>query len=267
MKQSDLWIPKYWKHSPMFVDQQQLIGAKAWEAWPDCNELNLLMPEGHKTLSGHMAQFYPQSDLGEDASYYEEHIFASGQIPTRAENWHDYFNAMIWLQFPQIKSAINALHVAEIEQQQEKQNRTRKRDALTLFDETGIIFVSSDESSIEALKGHEWESLFVDKRSDWWRSTSVYIFGHGLFEKALSPYIGMTANALSIQIDADFFSQDRHVQMQALDLLIAKELQQGILETPASLSPLPVLGVPGWWQDNNDTEFYNNKNYFRPKRK
>ena len=32
------------------------------------------------------------------------------------------------------------------------------------------------------------------------------------------------------------------------------------------LSPLPVLGVPGWWDGNEQEEFYDNTGYFRPGR-
>jgi hypothetical protein len=28
-----------------------------------------------------------------------------------------------------------------------------------------------------------------------------------------------------------------------------------------------VLGVPGWWQDNERGDFYENSDYFRPGRK
>lgn len=268
MKQGDLWISEYWKSSAMFSDQQQLIENKGWQTWPDCNELNRLMPEGNKTLSDHLTRFLPQSSLAEDASYYEEHIFSNGEIPTRDQNWHDYFNAMVWLQFPQTKSVINALHVKEINQQVSKKNRTRKRDALTLFDESGVIFVSRDVQLIDALKDHEWKELFWQKRDEWWQSISVYIFGHGLYEKALSPYIGMTANALALQVGDHFFEQERQLQINELDQILSSKLQkENLLETPHCLTPLPMLGVPDWWQENNHEEFYNNQNYFRPKRK
>ena len=267
MKQRSLWITEYWKRSAMFSDQQQLIEKQQWQTWPDCNELNRLMPEGNKTLSGHLTRFFPQSSLAEDASYYEEHIFSNGEIPTRDQNWHDYFNAMVWLQFPKIKSVINALHVKETELQSDKKNRTRKRDALTLFDESGVIFVSSDDQIIEALKDHQWKELFWQKRDEWWQSISVYIFGHGLYEKALSPYIGMTANALTLNVDDHFFDQDRQLQINELDQIISNKLQtEKVLENPRDLTPLPMLGVPDWWQENEQEDFYNNQNYFRSKR-
>jgi hypothetical protein len=36
------------------------------------------------------------------------------------------------------------------------------------------------------------------------------------------------------------------------------------LRATSSLSPLPLLGVPGWWPGNNHEIFYENTRYFRP---
>lgn len=266
MKRSDIWLPEYWKKSPLFSDHQALIGDRQWQSWPDCNELNRLWPEEIKTLSGKILRFKPQSLLDNDARYYEEHIYATGEIPTRDHNWHDFFNAMVWLQFPEIKSVINAQHVAEIELQIDK-HRSRKRDALTLFDESGVIFTSNDDEMIEALRNHDWKTLFWEKRTDWWRTTSVFIFGHGLYEKILAPYVGMTANALTVHVNENFFRQARCSQIRELDQLIGKQLiDQDRLQIPSELTPLPILGIPDCWIDNNDASFYENRNYFRPKK-
>jgi len=35
------------------------------------------------------------------------------------------------------------------------------------------------------------------------------------------------------------------------------------LTTPRSLSPLPVLGIPGWWSENEAPAFYDDTAYFR----
>ena len=31
---------------------------------------------------------------------YEHAVFASGEVATRSDNWHDYFNALVWAAFP-----------------------------------------------------------------------------------------------------------------------------------------------------------------------
>jgi len=278
MTKTDHWIPKYWNSSTMFSDHRQYFSqafkpsiTSSWQDWPDCNELNRLWPNSNRTLSGYLTRFMPQSSLGETTLYYEEHIFSTGEIPTRAQNWHDFFNAQVWLQFPKIKSVINAQHVEEIAKnglRHNQANRSRKRDALTLFDESGVIFVSSDEQVIKDLKNHHWETLFWKKRQQWWQSISVYIVGHSLYEKALSPYVGMTAKALPLLVEESFFDQNITSKTAELDNRIANEIKcEKLLELPSSLCPLPVLGIPQWWPQNNDLSFYANKDYFRPVKK
>lgn len=267
MKQPASWRANFTELSPLFGDLQRVIKQKNWTAWPDCADLNQLWKQEHKTRSNFPIRFVPQSSLSDQTAYYEEHIYTTGQVPTRENNWHDFFNALVWFWFPKLKAAINALHVDEIEHQIDKKNRSRKRDALTLFDESGVIFVCDDTQMTEALKEHDWIKLFWQKRNDWWLRTAVFIFGHGLYEKSLSPYIGLTGNALIYPVDKCFFKQDRQSQIALLDQNISDAmLNQNLLEVPSHLTPLPVLGVPGWWSDNNSKDFYMNTHYFRPKR-
>ena len=75
-------------------------------------------------------------DLQPDA-YYESHIAATGQVPTRARNWHDLFNALAWLAWPRLKTALNARHQAAIAAGEAK--RGPIRDSATLLDECGLL--------------------------------------------------------------------------------------------------------------------------------
>jgi len=52
--------------------------------------------------------------LLDDGLHYEERIARKGAIATRAENWHDLFNALIWLRYPSLKRALNARQMDEI---------------------------------------------------------------------------------------------------------------------------------------------------------
>ncbi len=267
MKISNTWLPEFWLRSPIFSDLEPLIQEEGWSDWPDCDALNRLWCPRARLGSGKRACFYPQSSLPVDAAFYEEHIYATGEIPTREQNWHDFFNAMIWLQFPKTKSVLNAQHMSEIWELRTHKIRTRKRDAITLFDESGAIFVSASSSLLDALRAHEWKKVFWESRTNWWEHCAVFIFGHGLYEKILSPYIGMTANTIPVLMAADFFMCDRRSQIRWLDQYLSEQIATGRqLQTSMSLTPLPVLGVPGWWPDNDRECFYENQAYFRPLR-
>ncbi len=87
--------------------------------------------------SGQRIRFVPPQD---DGKAYECRIWERGEVETRPDNWHDFFNALVWLSFPHTKNAISAAHVRAMQQPGEL--RGRVRDALTHFDECGIVVLS-----------------------------------------------------------------------------------------------------------------------------
>ena len=56
--------------------------------------------------------FVPQSDLPAGEPY-ERHIHQTGTVPTR-DNLHDFFNGLVWLQFPHTKRRLNHLQAQAI---------------------------------------------------------------------------------------------------------------------------------------------------------
>jgi hypothetical protein len=57
------------------------------------------------------------------------------------------------------------------------------------------------------------------------------------------------------------------VQLAQTDRLLALYLwDHAHMTTGRELAPLPVLGVPGWWSANEQENFYENTEYFRPGR-
>ena len=43
--------------------------------------------------------------------------------------------------------------------------------------------------------------------------------------------------------------------------------EDDLLDTTNGLSPLPLMGVPGWWGGGQDEAFYADKDVFRPPRR
>lgn len=218
---------------------------------PSTELLNTFLNTSNK--NNKLLKFIPQDqklqfpELG-----YEQRIYKHGLIATRENNWHDFFNAMVWLMFPKTKSALNAIHFHE-EAKQKDNKRSRKRDLLTLFDENGVIVIANKKIS-ELIKNHHWQQLFVHNKELWQNGEiKLHTFGHALYEKYLNPYIGMTAHAIIIENDSETDTN--------LDILISSNM---LLKDKTDLMPLPLLGIPGW-HTNQNSEFYNNQNYFRKK--
>ena len=202
--------------------------------------------------SGVAVEFVPQSDLPADIAY-EAFIFSHKHIPTR-DNLHDFFNGLCWLRFPKAKSRLNFLQAQEIASQGVSATRGSLRDALTLFDENVLLLQASDDLW-HALQVSDWKKLFGELRDEW-QSAYIVIFGHALLEKLVTPYKSITAHLYRIASDVD--AQDD----QVLDDWLASNLQPNFLATKP-FSPLPVLGIPGWWPENEDASFYTDTQVFR----
>ena len=261
------WNPDFLHTSLLFTDLITLLNNPIWPDWPGCQGMLKLLPEPIQLSSGQPLQMRPQDEsLPFPEMGYEERIYKKGIISTREQNWHDLFNAFIWMLFPKTKILLNQLHMQELKRQPGKK-RTPARDAITHLDESGVIIAYSNKQLKSALKQHQWQTLFVQSRELWWQQIGAYIFGHGLYEKAFKPFIGFTGKAYCLQVDTYFFQQDKQQQYRLLDQYLSEDISaRNSLADASHLSPLPVLGVPGWWQENTQAEFYNNQDYFRPKK-
>lgn len=215
--------------------------------------------------------FVPQENLPDGVAY-EEFISATGNVPTR-ENLHDFFNALVWLTFPTIKKQLNALQAAEIasrlaqakpDKMQGSGARGKVRDAATIFDENAALLICSDMAWIAALRAHRWRETLLEQRQAFGKSVEVFLFGHALMEKLVTPYKAITAHTWIVLADPEFFSLTQHQQRAWIDATVATRLKKGL--HTGDFTPLPVLGIPGWWE-GQDENFYGDTQVFRPPRR
>ncbi|MGE0348344.1 DUF3025 domain-containing protein [Hydrogenophaga sp.] len=201
-------------------------------------------------------RFVPQAELPAGVAY-EQFIFDTGSVPTR-ENLHDFFNGLCWLRFPLAKQRLNRLQAAQIAADGVRDVRGPVRDALTLFDENAALLQAPD-ALWTALLERDWQRLFISLRPLWAQARLV-LFGHALLEKLVRPYKSITAHVLREPVPASLGSD-----MAAWDAWLCEHLSAPLLATKP-FTPLPVLGVPGWWAANDDPAFYADAAVFRPKR-
>ena len=220
----------------------------------------LTVSEQIVTQGGATVRFVDPNSI---TQYYELEIYQLGNVATRL-NWHDTFNAMVWQSYPKTKVALNALHYHAM-QNNPSTARGAQRDAATLFDECGFILPYSNPALFELMIQHEWHELFVTHAQSWGSEINALVFGHATFENLLAPFIGLTGKCWPILVESTFFSLDLPEQRQYLDHFIAAQLHQGWLQRPRQLPPLPYLGIPNWWPEQ-DEAFYSNPAYFRPRR-
>lgn len=216
---------------------------------------------------GRPVRFVPQDQLPEGRAY-EEFIGATGCVPTR-ENLHDFFNGLVWLTFPRIKQQLNALQAAQIALAGVGKSRGAARDGATIFDENSALLVvrgdSDGQTLVAALRAHHWGEALYERRAMFGREAQVWLFGHALMEKLVAPRKAITAHTRVVVAADDYFGLAPDAQRAWLDEHVAASLASDGLST-ACFTPLPVLGVPGWWE-GQDEAFYADASVFRPKRR
>ena len=200
--------------------------------------------------SGAPVRFVPQNELAVGEAY-ERHIFGRGTVPTR-DNLHDFFNGLCWLHFPRTKLRLNQLQAAEIFAAGVQPKRGPVRDALTVFDENAA-FLLAPQLLWNALLARDWRRLFVDLRP-LWNDAQLVVFGHALLEKLVCPRKPTTAHVYVAQPAVQTFAE--------LDAWVAADLSVARLAAKP-FTPLPVLGVPGWWAENENFSFYDDAAVFR----
>ena len=223
-------------------------GVSLWEA------LNAVLPP---ELRGW--QFVDQQQLPAGMAY-EAFIRNQRCIPTR-HNLHDFFNGLIWLHWPQLKQALNALQAAEIDRQGVGAQRGALRDAVTVLDENGALLLAP-QALCDALREKRWHELFVQRRADW-AQARFFPIGHALLEKLVQPRKPITAHVICVPLE------------QAPGITCLPEANRWLpahLQTPSCnlankpYLPIPILGIPGWCEENQNFSFYDDSLVFRAPR-
>ncbi len=269
------WEAQIFAQNPIFAELAALFPLVQCTEFPSLSLLNQWVREYQPRLA---ISFVDNDELTNDGRYYEEFIFATGKVPTRTDNWHDLFGALIWCLFPNSKMALNRRHQQEIALHGKTQ-RSPVRHRLTLLDECGVLLCYSADAApiIEQLKNHQWQQAMFTERDSWLSSTSQpslsgprlepMIFGHAIYEMATRPYLGLTAKLWPILVPEQFHGWSLLQRITFIDEQLSVQISNNSLaEFQQQLTPLPLLGVPGWYAENCQQAFYLNTNYFRPKR-
>lgn len=252
--QEGFWPLAPWWHGGADANMPSLPRLNAWAR-----------AQGGHTRAGHPLQFVlPRADgLG-----YEARIAARGEVSTRPDNWHDCFNALVWLAYPKAKAALSAAHCrAGCQTWAPGMPRGTCRDGLTHFDECGLVVVSDDAELLDLIRDFQWKALFVGRRGDLARHLRWFVFGHATLDALRAPYHGLTAKALLWHRSEDWIGLDPIEQRQAVDHELAVWLDSDGLDSPRCLQPVPLLGIPGVTPRNQAPGYYDDTTQFRPGRR
>jgi hypothetical protein len=267
------WDTEQAQASPAFEPLRVHGGAVFDTAWPGLDDFQRLLDARDppvRVAGGRPLRIVrqgPKPVVLEDK--YEARIHLRGELQVRKDHWHDYFNVLVWLAFPRSKAALNARHFAALREQHAAgaPNRGPAQDALTLFDEGGVVVASDDEELLGLLQEWRWKELFWANRARLQARMRFVLFGHALYEKALRPFAGITGRGIVLKTEPELLVAPLPERLAELDARLAAHLADpGRLLATRELAVVPILGVPGWSANNERESYYDDTDYFRPGR-
>ncbi len=165
------------------------------------------------------------------STLYEGSVTLRREVPTRRDDWHDLFNALAFLTWPRSKRVLHARHFAITQARvgvaatKLPNARTREQDALTLFDEGGLLVASAQPVELSE------PGLAAALRE---ARANVVPFGHALYEHMVAGAPCPLATVYTVQVPHAFLHD-----LDALDSALAE-----LLAAPtAFLVPSPERGT------------------------
>jgi Protein of unknown function (DUF3025) len=205
--------------------------------------------------------FVPQSALPSGVAY-ETFIYTTRQCPVRT-GLHDFFNGLCWMRFAALKLQLNCWQAqaitAAITTAISGAPRGPVRDAITVFDENAA-FLDAPAALWQALQAKDWQALFITHRA-LWDEARITLFGHALLEKLAKPRKGMVAHVFKPFDAIKNITENLYRNCEERDFLPLNFSPEILATKP--FAPLPVLGVPGWWAQNEEPGFYGDARVFR----
>ncbi len=235
--------------------------------WPEPEQYDALARQVPRAEAGLLPRFVAQDrEALERLGGYEQHVAELRAVPTRRSNWHDFFNMSVWAHFPRVRWALNALHVdPNLGPKDPRNGRARPQNLAATFDESGMLVVSTSRGLLEELRALRFKHVFWQRRAELLETTRFWLLGHGTLESLLTPHPGLAAKAMLLHVPALPGAEERDAFRFELDAIAAARIQ-GFRTSHTALDPVPVLGIPGYC-DNDAPDFYDDSHHFRFERR
>ncbi len=178
----DAWDPTFDRARPAFaVLARAMAPFREHVAFPSIDAWNDALPP-MVSAGGAPIRFVAQPPKRPDTLPYDERIYTRGEVASRRESWHDFFNMLVWVTFPATKRVINARQRAALHARGDlpKHRRLPEQDALAMLDEGGAIVACRDAAALEsAVARADVEAIAAEVRDG---GARVWIFGHAIYE-------------------------------------------------------------------------------------
>lgn len=211
--------------SPLLGDMQAFAGALVDRpGWPTLDEYTEFVDAERRARASELepVRFAPAPaprrrgrvraplDLAE---LYDGRIALRRQVPCLDASFHDLFNALVWAAFPRSKRALHARQFRALERRWRPgathlpNRRTPEQDALTIFDEGGVVIVTGEPEMDAALDGS---------------SLRIVPFGHAIMEHVC--FLSGPVRAAVIALDVPVAGSTGRDLFEAVDRALAPRL-------------------------------------------
>jgi hypothetical protein len=236
------WDPGFCDRSALYWPIREVARPFASRtSWPQVEEYDAVCGGSMRFERAAPRPRGPRRRRGEAPPSYDASIVERGAVPTRAESWHDLYNALVWAVFPRAK---RQLHRRQRElmtlaaEQGIVGRRSPEHDVLAMLDEGGVIALCRAEhrdAVLGALRGEKARDLHVLEEE---KALCRIVFGHALYE-------GLRAGAtrvwgMSLVLVTEQLAEEPGGRCRQADGLLEVELAGPIRPKPT----YPRLEVP-----------------------
>jgi hypothetical protein len=191
------WDARFFDRSPWFWPLRPAAEAFcAYEDWPRFDDLNALYARATQGQALPQLRFRPNVRKQDKraagrvvlSALYDARITLSHEVPTRERDWHDLFNALCFSTFAHSKLALHARQFRALRERVPEQAarlppaRTPEQDALTLFDEGGVVVAVEPTLALQLAVASPEQRAAACSELIAEHKARVVPFGHALFE-------------------------------------------------------------------------------------
>src|SRR6188768_489375 len=211
-KSNQTWNAQFLAGHPLFAAFEPLARSLRGPSFPSCEQLSALAEQERlrRAPSAAALRFVPAIKKPRRAKrtrlvldeLYDGSIHLRRQVPCLRHSYHDLFNALAFSAFVRSKRALHARQFEALrawvgDAPQLPGRRTREQDALTIFDEGGVVVLLDSTMMRTWRTSQERLPLFAHEPSS---GAIPLLFGHALVEHLFEGHTQIRASAVVIEV-------------------------------------------------------------------
>ncbi len=206
-KSGQVWDAHFLTGAPLFRPFERLAAPLRGREFPDvaalthlCENERVRRAPDERTLRFVWAEKKPRRKKRSEVvldRLYDGSIALRGEVPCYTQSYHDLFNAIAFAAFPRSKRALHARQFQALLRWVDESatrvpgKRTREQDALTIFDEGGVVL------AMTAAEAREFQEATVASRyTPGQAGMTALLFGHALVEHLYEGHLAIRAAAM-----------------------------------------------------------------------